>query len=451
MKSGVLATSLFNQKLENTTEGLEPYFLDHLKTKLSPENSLAISEYIFSMRVETNLSDNHRRNIITSLKILSQFLNNKPFNQMTREDVLQYLQSLKKPETIDPSHKWIATYNHRVVAITRFFKWFYARNTHASEREKPKVVFNIPIIKRKERSSYKPSDLWTDADHIIFLRYCRNKRDRCYHAVAVDTSCRPSELLKLKIRDIDFKISGDRQYAEVLVNGKTGSRVIPLINSIPFLKDWIEDHPYGRNPDALLFCGLSKRIGRRLSRYAIYDIYEHYKKKVYPSLFEDPNVPIHDREQLSSLLKKPFNPYILRHSTLTQKATVLKEHVLRQHAGWTMNSKMPQIYVHWYGNESSNSLLELYGVTSKQGSIQELRPRYCPHCNEPNKKDSRFCSKCKMVLTYDEFAKVLEKQKEKDNEVQKMRERMTLIEQGQKELRELLKSPRKLFEILEKE
>jgi integrase len=53
-----------------------------------------------------------------------------------------------------------------------------------------------------------------------------------------DTSCRPHELLKLRIRDVIFKSIDDRQYAEVLVNGKTGSRHIPLINSLPYIKDY---------------------------------------------------------------------------------------------------------------------------------------------------------------------------------------------------------------------
>ena len=35
---------------------------------------------------------------------------------------------------------------------------------------------------------------------------------------------------------------GNRQYAEVLVNGKTGSRHIPLINSLPYIKDYLDDH-----------------------------------------------------------------------------------------------------------------------------------------------------------------------------------------------------------------
>ena len=67
---------LFDQKLDIATEGLEPYYLEHLKTRISKENALTIANYVFSMKVETNLSVNHRRGIITSLKLLSEFLEN---------------------------------------------------------------------------------------------------------------------------------------------------------------------------------------------------------------------------------------------------------------------------------------------------------------------------------------------------------------------------------------
>lgn len=57
--------SLFEQKLELAIEGLEPYILEHLKNKISPDNALTISKYIFSMRVETSLSNNYKRIVIS--------------------------------------------------------------------------------------------------------------------------------------------------------------------------------------------------------------------------------------------------------------------------------------------------------------------------------------------------------------------------------------------------
>ena len=95
--------------------------------------------------------------------------------------------------------------------------------------------------------------MWTADDDLLFLKYCASKRDSCYHAISRDTSARPHEILKLKIKDITFKTTGRYQYAEVVVNGKTGTRPIPLINLIPFLKDYLtHEHPQPSNPNAPL-------------------------------------------------------------------------------------------------------------------------------------------------------------------------------------------------------
>ena len=70
---------LFEQKLELATKGLEPHFLEHLKTKISPDNALTISKYILSIRVETSLSTNYRRTasvtIIAYTEMLMQYIN----------------------------------------------------------------------------------------------------------------------------------------------------------------------------------------------------------------------------------------------------------------------------------------------------------------------------------------------------------------------------------------
>jgi integrase len=219
--------------------------------------------------------------------------------------------------------------------------------------------------------------------------------------MARDTSCRPHELLKLRIRDITFKITSDKsQYAELLVNGKTGSRPLVLISSIPYVKDYLDhEHPQSENPNAIFFSGNGKSFGRSLSVRGIASIYRHYKVELFPKLLQSPNVLPEDKPKIKELLKKPWNPYILRHSSLTDKSKILKEHVLRQHAGWSIGSQMPQRYIHYLGNESNESLLEAYGIMPKGQQIDHLKPKQCPNCSEPNKPDSKFCAKCRMVLT----------------------------------------------------
>ncbi|MGI8833656.1 MAG: hypothetical protein ACR2IS_13600 [Nitrososphaeraceae archaeon] len=87
----------------------------------------------------------------------------------------------------------------------RFFKWLYSPDIEPDKRSKPSVIEDIPQLRRKERSIYKPANRWTSNDDLLFLKYCPSKRDKCYHAMSRDLSSRPHEILKLKIKDIAFK------------------------------------------------------------------------------------------------------------------------------------------------------------------------------------------------------------------------------------------------------
>ncbi|HKG88736.1 MAG TPA: hypothetical protein VKA95_10445, partial [Nitrososphaeraceae archaeon] len=136
---------------------------------------------------------------------------------------------------------------------------------------------------------------------------------------------------------------------------------------------------------------------------------------------ESPNILPADKPRIKELLKKPWNPYIRRHSALTEKSTILKEHVLRQHAGWSGSSQMHLKYLHYFGNESNESLLEAYGIVASGQQLDQLRPKQCPNCSEPNKPDSKFCSKCRMVLSYDAYNETLEKQKEEKSQWDELR------------------------------
>jgi hypothetical protein len=148
--------------------------------------------------------------------------------------------------------------------------------------------------------------------------------------------------------------TGQRQYAEITVNGKTGPRSLPLIDSLPYIKDYLNsDHPQQGNPNA-----------------------------------------------------------------------ILKEATLRVFSGWTADSDMPRRYTHLFENAACEDILEAYGLLDKGIQLQQqLRSKQCPNCNEPNKPDSKFCAKCKMILSYDAYSETLEDLKKKDLEVQSLREK----------------------------
>jgi integrase len=435
--------AVLDRKIALATEGFTTAKFCELvlrdRSRLSKENALTISEYIIAMKREVNPRLSYIKYTIQFLSELSKSVGiEKRFEHMARDDVLLYLDSSRKSENDDPLHKWVGSYNTKRITLIRFFKWLYypnvdtpkRRNELSENERKPACIMGVAQLKRKEVSCYKPSDLWTQEDDLLFLKWVTNKRDRCYHTMARDLSARPHEILNLKIKDVVFKNANGYQYAEVLVNGKTGSRHIPLIQSIPYIKDWLSNHPSRNNPKSPLFVGLGRsNTGKPLSTGGLEQIYKYYKEEFFPKLLQDPTVSYEDKEKIKNLLLKPFNPYIRRHSALTEKSVKLKTNTLNQHAGWSMNSNMAQKYIHYFGNESSESLLEAYGIVTKNNvPIDTLNPKICPNCNEGNTLDNKFCSKCKMIMSFEGYQEALESQKEKEQDLKSMQSKINTME-----------------------
>ena len=124
-----------------------------------------------------------------------------------------------------------------------------------------------------------------------------------------------------------------------------------------------------------------------------------------------------------------------------------KEATLRVFAGWSANSDMPKRYVHHFGNAACEDILEEYGLLDKGIKYQAniLKSKQCPNCNEGNKSDSKFCSKCRMVLTYDAYSETVEEKQQKESEVREMKQRH---EQDMKSMREEMEN--KFKQILAK-
>jgi integrase len=219
---------------------------------------------------------------------------------MTKQDILKYLNSLRKSVSQDPSQRWIGSYNGRQMILLKFFKWLYnSDESDQRSRITPPYMLGIRRLPRKEKTPYKHSDMWEETDHATFLKYCPNTRDRCYHAMVNDASARPHEILNIKIKDIKFTLTDNGiQFAELFITeGKTGPRTVPLIDSLPYLKEWIAEHPSGTNQSSWLFISrANKSFGAKLT-YAgmVYRYSYNYKKKYFPNLLKDNSIPDPDK------------------------------------------------------------------------------------------------------------------------------------------------------------
>lgn len=211
-------------KIDVITNGCsKPYFNNALKRMIdsNPQNCGIIRDYILAEQTEINLKNSMKEGKIKVLIWLSAFLGSKSFLQMTKQDVISYLDSLRRPLSVDASSRWVGSYNSRQMILNKFFRWLY--NPDEPDHKKritPPCMIGVRKLSRGQSSPYRPSDLWDSREHSVFLRYCPSKRDRCYHSMANDMSARQHEILNLKIKDILFKnTENGTQYAEVLITG----------------------------------------------------------------------------------------------------------------------------------------------------------------------------------------------------------------------------------------
>lgn len=118
--------------------------------------------------------------------------------------------------------------------LKKFYKWLSYPHLTAQQRKRlprekwPDVLRRFELALKDTGAPMTPvkdSDIWEEKDIALFFKYCTdNPRLRLYHAMAWETSARLSELLQLKIGDIEDKIQFDEDGAPcaVLEVGKFG-------------------------------------------------------------------------------------------------------------------------------------------------------------------------------------------------------------------------------------
>lgn len=93
-------------RLSTITKGLHSEIFNGLKS-ISKENTFIIVDYISAMVTETNPSNNYKRDNMRLLYSFSRHNKNKRFRSITRDEVVSFLNARRKPESLDPLHKWI--------------------------------------------------------------------------------------------------------------------------------------------------------------------------------------------------------------------------------------------------------------------------------------------------------------------------------------------------------
>ncbi|HJT84431.1 MAG TPA: hypothetical protein VJ697_08105 [Nitrososphaeraceae archaeon] len=160
------------RKIDNITQYQKPYISKLLCEVLDKnvENAKIICDYIIAEQNKFNIKESTKEDKIKRLFQLSRFFNhNKSFFEMNKENILEFLNSLRKPSHLDLNHKSIGTWNGRGMLFLKFFKWLYNPNeSDPRKRETPDCMKGIKQLPRREISSYKPDDMWTNRNMLFF-------------------------------------------------------------------------------------------------------------------------------------------------------------------------------------------------------------------------------------------------------------------------------------------
>lgn len=95
----------FDRKLDIITAGAKPFVKEHLLNRISKKNCQIIIDYVLAMQTEVSPRDEYRINVIVKLKRFAEVNEPKTFREITRQDVVNFLDSYRKPETVNPLHK----------------------------------------------------------------------------------------------------------------------------------------------------------------------------------------------------------------------------------------------------------------------------------------------------------------------------------------------------------
>jgi len=255
----------------------------------------------------------------------------KAFDKADTDDMIRLMGKIEEMDYTD----WTkVTYR---ALIKRFWKWLNG------DKDYPDCVRFIKTGMKKANNKL-PDDMLTKEDIDALVNSAQRIRDKAFVRVLYESGCRISELLSLRIKHVSFD-----NYSPILIisNGKTGGRRVRIIDKDGLLKQWIKSHPLKHDPDSYLFISVAKNKKNMPLRYqSVTKILRKLKKK--------------------SGVTKAVNPHNFRHSRATHLAGKLTEPQMRMLFGWSMSSKMPEVYVHLSGRDIDESILKISGLLEDQ-------------------------------------------------------------------------------------
>ena len=150
-------------------------------------------------------------------------------------------------------------------------------------------------------------------DRLAVIRYGPYKRNKAALSLLWDLDARNHEVTLLKIKHIRLRERYDE--GEIPHECKTGTGPVLLTRSFPYVRDWLNEHPFKNEADARLICSIQS--GSPITPEALWTVMKQLQKRIFKLLKEGSITDQKEIEKLHFLLRtKKWNPYCIRHSAI---------------------------------------------------------------------------------------------------------------------------------------
>lgn len=350
---------------------LERYKGDIERMNISEENKKLIRDFDLTSQSLPKT----RVNYIMAIKCFLKNAPNKPFRKFERTDFNEWLRSME-------GRYRDVTINSYINRLTYFFGFVFDEVPFS----KNGTILSpgcMKGIKRKTIDSVEKEiklrkSILTKEEILRIINTTTNRKFRAMISVLFDGALRKSELIRLTIGDLDIQDG----YIDLTVRGKGGRvDIVTLIDSVPFIKDWLSIHPFymGKDTDPSIPLWIKERHEGKpepVMKWCIEWLMATLPKKA--GIKKHVWIHLTRHSKISSMLAEGYS--------ITEAAQHARHRSLRS----TM------IYSHVTENGLKEKMLMKAGkLPGKKTQENILLPVNCPRCRfEENPAGSIFCMRC---------------------------------------------------------
>jgi integrase len=205
-----------------------------------------------------------------------------------------------------------------------------------------------------------------------------NARDAALLALAWDAGPRSGELEQLTLGDIS-----DHDLGKIVhVDGKTGERDVRITNAVPYVRQWLNQHPgtdsggMPEAPDIPLWSKLKKPEGISYRLYR--DVFKKGVRRIG--------------------LDKPDDPTNFRKSSASALASKgISQSHLEKRYGWKRGSDAASRYIRVFGEDADRELANARGMDVDLGEDEPEGPKDCKRCGVLIDQATEKCDNCGFI------------------------------------------------------